>query len=101
MIMDTKKGILKCNLDNSGEYVLYNDIPLDKPLFPAVFLRNKNDSIKIILANYRNHNNHNNHNNYNNQNNHNIYSKEVSKKPNVRSVKKTKKAAKQKILVKK
>ena len=64
--MDTKRGILKCILDNSGEYELYNDIPLDKPLFPAVFLKNKNDSIKIIWVNYRNHN---------------IYLKEVSEKP--------------------
>ena len=86
MIMDTKRGILKCILDNSGEYELYNDIPLDKPLFPAVFLRNKNDSVKIICVNYRNHN---------------IYSKEVPKKPIVRFIPKTKKAAKPRMLVKK
>ena len=25
----------------------YNDIPIDKPLFPSIFLYNKNDSIEI------------------------------------------------------
>ena len=31
-----------------GSYVLYNNIPLDRPLVPVVLLYNINDSIKII-----------------------------------------------------
>ena len=53
MIMDTQKGILKCIIGDNDEELLYTNIPLDKPLFPAVFLRDKNDSIEIINIKYK------------------------------------------------
>lgn len=53
MIMDTQKGILKCIIGDNDEELLYNNIPLDKPLFPAIFLRDKNDSIEIINIKYK------------------------------------------------
>jgi len=53
MIMDTTKGILKCIIEDKNEEILYTDIPLDKPLFPAIFLKDKNDSIEIINIKYK------------------------------------------------
>ena len=44
--LNYEKKILKFMKDNK-EKGKYTDIPMDKPVFPAVFLYNKNDSIEI------------------------------------------------------
>ena len=44
--MDMKKKSLKLLLD-SEEKEIYSEINIEKPLFPAVFLRNQNDSVEI------------------------------------------------------
>ena len=41
------KGTLKFIIDNEDNEESYSDIPLDKPLAPAVFLYYKNDSVSI------------------------------------------------------
>ena len=46
LIMDMKKHSLKVRID-SNEEEIYKEIPTDKPLFPAVFLKYKNDSVEI------------------------------------------------------
>ena len=47
VIMDMNKGSLKFIIDNEDNEESYTDIPLDKPLAPAVFLYYQNDSIEI------------------------------------------------------
>lgn len=47
IVMDIKKNILKFIIDNEDKGESYNNIPTDKPLYPAVFLYNKNDSVEI------------------------------------------------------
>ena len=47
IIMDMNNGTLKFIIDNEDSGDSYSDIPLDKPLTPAVFLYYKNDSIEI------------------------------------------------------
>ena len=46
IILNYEKQKLQFMANNEilGEY---NDIPIDKPLFPSIFLYNKNDSIEI------------------------------------------------------
>ena len=44
--MNMKKGSLKVRID-SNEEEIYKEIPTDKPLFPAVFLKYQNDSVEI------------------------------------------------------
>ena len=44
--MNMKKKTLKI-LVNSNEEEIYSDINTEKPLFPAVILRNKYDSVEI------------------------------------------------------
>ena len=46
--MDMNKGTLKFIIDNEDKGVSYKNIPLDKPLFPAVLLYHTNDSIEIL-----------------------------------------------------
>ena len=47
LIMDMNKGTLKFITDNEDNGESYNDIPLDKPLSPAVFLYYCEDSVEI------------------------------------------------------
>ena len=46
VIMDIKNKILKFVINNE-ERECYENIPLDKPLYPSVYLYNLNDSLKI------------------------------------------------------
>ena len=47
IIMDMEKGTLKFIIDNEDNGESYSDIPIDKPLSPAVFLYYTNDSLEI------------------------------------------------------
>ena len=47
IIMDMNKGSLKFIIDNEDKGESFTDIPLDKPLAPAILLYDKNDSIEI------------------------------------------------------
>ena len=42
-----KKRTLKFIINNEDKGDSYTDIPIDKPIFPAVLLYNRNDSIEI------------------------------------------------------
>ena len=48
VVMDMNKGTLKFIIDNEDKGISYNNIPMDKPLFPAVLLYHINDSIEIL-----------------------------------------------------
>lgn len=51
IIMDMSKRTLAFNLNNeekNDKDVLYNNIPIEKPLYPTVVLYNKNDSIAFL-----------------------------------------------------
>ena len=48
VIMNMNKRTLKFIIDNEDKGDSYTDIPIDKPLFPAVLLHYSNDSIEII-----------------------------------------------------
>ena len=48
VVMNMKKRTLKFIINNEDKGDQYSDIPIDKPLSPAVFLYDKNDSIKIL-----------------------------------------------------
>ena len=45
--MNIKKRTLKFVINNEDNGDYYTNIPIDKPLFPAVLLINKNDSVEI------------------------------------------------------
>ena len=47
MIMNMKKRTLKFIINNEDKGDSYIDIPIDKPLFPALFLYDKNDCVEI------------------------------------------------------
>jgi hypothetical protein len=47
MIMNMKEKTLKYIINNEDKGESYTNIPLDKPIFPAVFLYNSNDLIEI------------------------------------------------------
>ena len=47
VVMDMNKGSLKFIIDDEDNGESFSNIPLDKPLSPAVFLYYKNDSIEI------------------------------------------------------
>ena len=47
LIMNMKKRTLKFIINNEDKGDSYTNIPIDKPLFPAVFLYNKDDSVDI------------------------------------------------------
>ena len=48
VVMDFDKQSLKFIINNEDKGYSYNNIPLDKPLAPVVFLYSKNDSVEII-----------------------------------------------------
>ena len=48
LIMDMNKGSLKFQIDNDLNEAEYLNIPIDKPITPAVLLYNKEDSIEIF-----------------------------------------------------
>ena len=48
IVMNMNMRTLKFIIDNEDKGVSYNDIPIDKPLFPAFFLLNTNDSIEVL-----------------------------------------------------
>ena len=47
IVMNMKKRTLKFIINNEDKGDSYTDIPIDKPLFPAVLLYDKDDSIEI------------------------------------------------------
>ena len=49
VVMDTAKGELSFVLDGVNFGVAYKGIPLDKPLMPCVILKNKNDSVELVI----------------------------------------------------
>ena len=48
VVMNMKKRTLKFIINNEDKGDSYTNIPIDKPLFPAVLLCNINDSVEII-----------------------------------------------------
>ena len=48
IVMNMKKRTLKFIINNEDKFDSYTDIPIDKPIFPAVLLENQNDSVEII-----------------------------------------------------
>ena len=48
VVMDMNKRTLKFIINNEDKGDSYTDIPLDKPIFPAVLLSDQNDSVEII-----------------------------------------------------
>ena len=48
VIMDMEKGNLKFIINNEDKGDSFTNIPLDKPLVPAVMLYHTNDSIEIM-----------------------------------------------------
>ena len=47
VVMNMKKRTLKFIINNEDKGDSYINIPIDKPLFPAVLLGNINDSVEI------------------------------------------------------
>ena len=47
VVMNMKKRTLKFIINNEDKGDAYTDIPIDKPLFPAILLDNLNDSVEI------------------------------------------------------
>ena len=48
IIMNMEKGTLKFIIENEDKGELYENIPINEPLVPAVLLYDINDSVKII-----------------------------------------------------
>ena len=48
IVMNMNKRTLKFIIDNEDKGESYSDIPIDKPIFPAVLLYNKDDSVEIV-----------------------------------------------------
>ena len=48
IVMNTKKRTLKFIINDEDKGESYNNIPIDKPLFPAICLAHKDDSVEII-----------------------------------------------------
>ena len=48
VVMKTMKGILKFIINNQDKGYSYTNIPIDKPLFPAICLNDKDDSVEIL-----------------------------------------------------
>ena len=46
--MNMKKKTLKFIINNEDKGVSYTNIPIDKPISPAIVLYNKNDTVEII-----------------------------------------------------
>ena len=51
LVMNMKKRTLKFIIDNEDKGDSYTDLPIDKPLYPAICLINKGDSIQINSIN--------------------------------------------------
>ena len=47
VVMNMKKRTLKFIINNEEKGDSYTNIPIDKPLFPAVLLYDQNDSVEI------------------------------------------------------
>ena len=47
VVMNMKKRTLKFIINNEDKGDSYTNVPIDKPLFPAVLLYNQNDSVEI------------------------------------------------------
>ena len=47
VVMNMKKRTLKFIINNEDKGDSYTNIPVDKPLFPAIWLFNKDDSVEI------------------------------------------------------
>ena len=47
VVMNMKKRALKFIINNEDKGDSYDNIPIDKPLFPAVLLLNTGDSVEI------------------------------------------------------
>ena len=47
VVMNMKKRTLKFIINNEDKGDSYTDIPIDKPLFPAIILYHQNDSVEI------------------------------------------------------
>ena len=45
--MNMKERTLKYLIDNEDKGVSFKDIPVEKPIYPAIFMYYENDSIKI------------------------------------------------------
>ena len=48
VLMNMKKRTLKFLINNEDKGDAYINIPIDKPLFPAVLLYHSNDSVEIL-----------------------------------------------------
>ena len=48
LVMNMKKRTLKFIINNEDKGDSYTDIPIDKPIFPAVILYDTNDSVEIL-----------------------------------------------------
>ena len=48
VVMNMKKRTLKFIINNEDKGDSYTNIPIDKPLFPAVLLLDQNDSVEIL-----------------------------------------------------
>jgi len=48
IVMNMNKRTLKFIIDNEDKGESYSDIPIDKPIFPAVLLFDKDDSVEVI-----------------------------------------------------
>ena len=49
--MNMKKRTLKFIINNEDKGDSYTNIPIDKPLFPAICMNNKDDSVEILEYN--------------------------------------------------
>ena len=47
VVMNMKKRTLKFIINNEDKGESYTDIPMDKPIYPAVLLYDTNDSVEI------------------------------------------------------
>ena len=48
LVMNMKKRSLKFIINNEDKGDSYTNIPIDKPIYPAVLLYEKNDSVEIL-----------------------------------------------------
>ena len=48
LIMNMKERTLKFIIDNKDDNIIYNDIPIDKPLYPAIYMYYTKDSLQFI-----------------------------------------------------
>ena len=53
LIMDMNSGSLKYIIDSEKAIEIYSNLPIDKPLFPVVFLKYKDDKVIVSDNNWR------------------------------------------------